>query len=452
MNSIGAISVPSKIEGIYQDDVNGFLLVCNPLDMNGIHVLDNRTTKIFNLCCGLKSIAEISFQCEEDINYTSAVVNALYEKGIIRIGDTSIASFSKKHLKKQLDSWFHITNNCNLACKYCYINRTNESMSFETAKKAIDSLIASAVLYGKTSIRVKFAGGEPLLEFPLIKRIVSYARWAGDTKGVDFIFNIITNGTLISKDISEYIKSEEMSVSVSLDGIGEYHNCQRGGFSRVERGITVLQDNEVIPSILVTVSELSLMGLPALTEYLLDRGLPFRFSLFRELEVRNDSPIKSDDNFNHRVITTLHQCYDIIETMLPKKELPQFHKLCDIDITRKRMRNCGIGSNGVVVGHNGQIAICQALLDHPVGTVFSGDPLTLVRNQSEYKIGSYSVDKNTECNSCIWRYVCTGGCPLLTTLKNGSFSARSPFCEVFKEMIPRLLRIHGLQIINKNSK
>jgi len=123
------------------------------------------------------------------------------------------------------------------------------------------------------------------------------------------------------------------------------------------------------------------------------------------------------------------------------------HQLCDIRITKRRKRNCGAGLNGIIIGHRGEIAICQATLEQKVGDITAIDFLKIIKEQKQYEANKYSVDTIPQCQNCLWRYICGGGCPLLTKAAYGEFNRESPYCEVFKACIPRLIRIMGLQIM-----
>lgn len=145
-----------------------------------------------------------------------------------------------------------VTRQCNLRCEYCvysgnYENRghSNERMSFTTAKKGIDFLLDHS--RDSKNIAIGFYGGEPLLEFELIKKCIEYAE--KQCEGKELLFTFTTNATLFNDEILEYIKEHNIRILVSLDGPGEVHdinrkfasNC-RGTFDIVIKNLQIIKD------------------------------------------------------------------------------------------------------------------------------------------------------------------------------------------------------------------
>ncbi len=124
-----------------------------------------------------------------------------------------------------------VTQQCNLRCGYCiysgdhYKNRTHQSkkMSFDMAKRGIDHLIAHS--QDSNKLNIGFYGGEPLLEFELIKSCVAYAKEKAEGKEVSF--SITTNATLLTEEIIDYLSENNIMLTISLDGPREIHNRHR---------------------------------------------------------------------------------------------------------------------------------------------------------------------------------------------------------------------------------
>lgn len=451
--SISDICIQAR--DIYRDQIEEFTLVCTPLTMNGIHLLDRKAMRILDLYNEPISIRDIIQRTKYSKKYAFGVLDVLWRNKLIKVNDALFSQTTKNvNSLARIETWFHITNRCNLACPYCYIKKTKESMSREIAFLSVDNLIESALRYNIPAVRIKFTGGEPLLRFPMIKEVVSYGKKRSQEKNIKISFHLLTNGTCISEEVARYLKKENISISLSVDGIAEYHDILRhyangtGTFQKVEKALFLLGDFGIYPYILTTVSALNLYGLPDLTRYLLEKKLSFRFSLYREL----NTPEESLRSYNDEVIRILHQCYDIFEKNLPDRDFFSLHQLCDIKLTKSRKRVCGIGTKGVSIDHKGRIAICQAVFDNPVGHISHDDALTAIRSQDQFRADHYSIDNYEYCGSCYWRYTCNGGCPMLTKLQYGTFNTRSPYCEVFKKCIPRLIRIAGLQIVRDYRK
>lgn len=143
-----------------------------------------------------------------------------------------------------------VTQQCNLRCKYCpysgsYYNRkhSSASMSADTAKKAIDFYIKHS--YNKKMLNIGFYGGEPLIQYNLIKELVEYSRVQGEGKEVGF--HMTTNATLLDKEIIDFLAENKFKLTISLDGPRELHDKNResvdgkGSFDKVVRNIGIIQ-------------------------------------------------------------------------------------------------------------------------------------------------------------------------------------------------------------------
>lgn len=146
-----------------------------------------------------------------------------------------------------------ITQQCNLRCEYCaysgnYFNRGHKNlrMSFETAKKGIEFLIDNS--RDEDKVNIGFYGGEPLLEFELMKKAILYAKEISEGKEV--AFNFTTNGTLFTKEIIEFLISYDVQITISLDGPKEVHDKNRkfavtgcGTFEKLSKNLEFIKEN-----------------------------------------------------------------------------------------------------------------------------------------------------------------------------------------------------------------
>ncbi|TYQ15068.1 UNVERIFIED_CONTAM: uncharacterized protein Cloal_1474 [Acetivibrio alkalicellulosi] len=146
-----------------------------------------------------------------------------------------------------------VTQQCNLRCEYCaysgsYINRKHKNvrMSFETAKKGIDFLIDNSKDIDE--VNVGFYGGEPLLEFELVKKAILYAEEVAEGKKITFSFT--TNGTLFTKEVIEFLMKHDVSITISLDGPKEVHDMNRkfavsgcGTFEKITDNLEFFKNN-----------------------------------------------------------------------------------------------------------------------------------------------------------------------------------------------------------------
>ena len=124
----------------------------------------------------------------------------------------------------------HVTHDCNLACRYCFAEEgeyhgQRALMSFEVGKQALDFLIEHSG--NRRNLEVDFFGGEPLMNFDVVKQLVANARSIEKEKGKNFRFTLTTNGMLIDDDVIDFVNREMSNVVLSLDGRKEVHDRYR---------------------------------------------------------------------------------------------------------------------------------------------------------------------------------------------------------------------------------
>lgn len=180
-------SVPFLYADTFSQKVEDYLLVYNPLSERGITVLNKEAYFLFNLVDGKRTVGQIF---EEAKKVDSNVDFDQIKKIFFDFEEAEIVYFDKPKIKKtnlfkkpkKLEVWFHITNQCNLRCTYCYVWKTAEKMNFELAKKSIKKIIDDAKKNGFKKILFKFAGGESILELKNILNLVDFARELGKIK------------------------------------------------------------------------------------------------------------------------------------------------------------------------------------------------------------------------------------------------------------------------------
>src|SRR5262249_41043126 len=137
-------------------------------------------------------------------------------------------------------------------------------------------------------VRLKYAGGEALLRLPQVLALHDYALQQAEQYGLHLSATLLSNGAALTPKAIQELKQRDISVTISLDGIGSAHDSERpllngmGSFRLVDRAITRLLEHDLVPHINVTVSQRNLSGLPNLVAYLLERDLSFTFSYYRE--------------------------------------------------------------------------------------------------------------------------------------------------------------------------
>lgn len=448
--------IPSMPNDLISGRIGDYCYFLNPLGHSGVVVLFGEALDVFQSCQHEKKLGQI----RNDLNWAKNNLQKL-EKIIESLGNLEILilnkSFSEKlrqerirKKKKRAMIWLQLTDECNLRCKYCYIKKTSSSMNLNLAKKIVAKITDDCYKNGFNEIIFKLAGGEPILRWQDARLLIDWSK-----KHLPNIkFHTITNGTLLPDNFIDYISSGKLGISLSLDGIGCWHDKQRpyingrGSFANIDKNIDKLLSHNIHPYVLTTITNNNIKGITELAQYCIQRSLSFRFSLNREASKASDE-LK---NNNLRLIQELSECYQWMSSNIPvKTSINQLHRFCDIDFAIPKIRSCGIGTNGIIVTTNGRICICQSAMSDPVGNAFQDDVVKTIANQNQYNPAKNRVDKIPVCKNCEWRFVCGGGCPLFTKHYYGDFAHPSPYCSVYRAILPELLKLHALQFIKRYS-
>jgi len=353
-----------------------------------------------------------------------------------------------------LPAWLHITDRCNLHCSYCYLPHKQADMSAQVGRAAIDAIFRSALSHDYSEVKLKYAGGEPLLRFPLITKLHQRAQSLSNQHNLTLDGVVLSNGTLLTPDVIETMQLLDLRLMISLDGIGDYHDCQRhfsdggGSFDAVARSVDMAISYGLIPDISITVSGRNAGGLPQLMAWLLERDLPFSLNFYRE----NDLSVSHADLQleEERIIAGMRAAYKVIEANLPRRSL--LASLVDrANLSVPHLRTCSVGHSYLVFDPLGQVAKCQMDTEHIVTDVNDPDPLTTVR-ESVSGIRNLKVDEKSECRDCQWRYWCTGGCPLQTHRATGRYDTKSPNCNIYRALYPEVIRLEGLRLLKYASE
>ena len=128
------------------------------------------------------------------------------------------------------------------------------------------------------------------------------------------------------------------------------------------------------------------------------------------------------------------------------RSLYQVHRLGDISFRGPKLRICGIGTKSVAITTSGEACLCQYDLGCPIGDGLKDNVLQLLKSQVRFSAADNRIDHIPDCQECQWRFTCAAGCPMLTKNHYGGFRHPSPYCEVYKAILPVLLRLHAIQL------
>ena len=339
----------------------------------------------------------------------------------------------------------NVSHLCNMTCSYCFAGcgeygGDGALMPVETGMRAIDFLLENSG--GRKNLDVDFFGGEPLLNWGVVKGIVDYARKAGQGRGKQFRFTLTTNGLLIDDDVIGFANKEMHNIVLSLDGRPEINDAARklndGGGSYAE----------IVPKIKKIVEARSGKGYYIRGTYtranldFLNDVLHFADIGFTELSIE---PAVTKRGMPHGLtvndLPELFEQYEklAIEMLRRNKENRGFtfyHFKLDLasgPCIHKRLSGCGVGMEYLAVTPAGELYPCHQFIgdrDFLMGDVWRG--VTNDNLAGEFReCGIYS---RVECRDCWARLYCSGGCAANAYNDTGSVKAVHALgCELFKK-------------------
>ena len=339
----------------------------------------------------------------------------------------------------------HIAHSCNLNCSYCFASQgkyhgERALMSYEVGKRALDFLVENSG--SRRNLEVDFFGGEPLMNFDVVKRLVEYARSIEAKYNKNFRFTLTTNGVLIDDDVIDFANREMSNVVLSLDGRREVHDRfrvdyagagsydkivpkfqklveARGGKGYYMRG-TFTHHN---PDFLEDIKAMLDLGFTELSmePVVCPPGSP-------EELTAEDMPI------------ILSQYEKLAELMLEREREGRpftfYHYMIDLEggpCIYKRISGCGSGTEYMAVTPSGDLYPCHQFVGEDsfcLGNVFDG-----VNNTEKQKeFFDCNVYARTECRDCWARLYCSGGCAANAYHATGSVRGVYKYgCELFKK-------------------
>jgi uncharacterized protein len=353
-----------------------------------------------------------------------------------------------------LVAWLHVTNACNLRCTYCYLAKTNEAMSAETGRAAVDAIIRSALQHGYRAIKLKFAGGEASLNFALVWELHDYAQSAATTHGLALEAVVLSNGVGVSRAGLRELQRRGIRLMISLDGFAADNDSQRvfangrGSFAAVARTIDRAQAIGLRPDISITVSGQTAGGLAALVEWLLDRDLPFNLNFYRENDCSAGfSALQLDER---RIVDGMLAAFGVIERQLPARSL--LAALVDrANLATAHSKTCGVGESYMVIDQHGGVAKCQMEIEQPVTSVYAADPLGVIRADT-IGVRNLPVQEKAGCRDCAWQLWCAGGCAVATFRATGRYDVQSPNCGIYTALYPAAVRLEGLRLLKYGAR
>ena len=411
---------------VHQYKNNGRNIV---LDVNSgsVHVVDDLACDAIALY-DKKSEEEIVQELkgsypENDIREVLEDIRALKDAGQLFTEDIYrdyIMDFKKrKTVVKAL--CLHIAHDCNLACKYCFAEEgeyhgRRALMSFEVGKKALDFLIANSG--NRRNLEVDFFGGEPLMNWQVVKDLVAYGREQEKIHDKNFRFTLTTNGILLNDEVQEFVNKEMGNVVLSLDGRKEINDMMRpfrGGQGSYDQIVPKFQ------KMAESRNQTNYYVRGTFTHYNLDFAkdvLHMADLGFKQISVEPVvAPPEADYAIREEDVPVLCEEYDRLAAEIVRREKAGehfnfFHFMIDLTggpCVAKRLSGCGSGTEYLAVTPWGDFYPCHQFVGQEeflMGNVDDG----IVREDIRDEFKTCNVYAKEKCRDCFARFYCSGGC------------------------------------------
>ena len=430
----------SALEGEYR-------LLFRPVGDGGVVVVDQLGYQVYRQFDKPATLADVRARMPHVHGDLDAVIDRLRRTAIIQSpGQIVKPSFGTS---RTLTAWLHVSNACNLACPYCYVNKSAAGMDEGTGLAAVNAVISSALVHGFPAVKLKYAGGEASLNKKLVLQLDAHARALATEHGLELHATLLSNGVALPQAFVETLRAAGVRIMISLDGVGLLHDAQRPfvngkpSFRSVERTISRLVKLGYPPHLSITITRRNAFGVADALRFALDRDLTFSLNFFRDNDCASGSPDLRYTDIE--MISGLLAAFTVI-----RERLPSWSVLGSIldrgQLLEPRQRPCGVGQDYVVVDHEGKVAKCHMEIERTLGDVFHDDPLQLVQQDTRTTL-NLLVDEKEGCRDCAWRYWCSGGCPVATFRATGRYDVKSPNCSIYKAIYPEALRLEGLRLL-----
>ncbi|MCR5202227.1 MAG: thioether cross-link-forming SCIFF peptide maturase [Lachnospiraceae bacterium] len=410
------------------------------LDVNSgaVHVVDDISYDLldevkppFSMECPKNIIDTFSDRYkEEDIKEAYEELKNLYNEKMLFMED-QYEVYANTRVKSPIKSiCLHVSHDCNLRCKYCFAStgdfgKGRKLMPLSIGKAAIDFLIKESP--DRPNLEVDFFGGEPMMNFGVVKDLVAYSLEQGKIHNKNFRFTITTNGMIMNDEAIDFINKYMDNVVLSIDGRKEINDAMR-----------VRVDGKGSYDIIIENFK-KLVAKRGKKEYYV-RGTYTRNNLdfandilslydegFKEISVEPvmDDPTK-EYSLQEEDLERIYEEYDKLVDEISKirdsgKYINFFHFMIDLNqgpCIIKRLRGCGSGNEYVAVTPDGDIYPCHQFVgneDFLMGNVLDGE----IDQDIKTQFAGAHVFSKPKCRECWARFYCSGGCNANNYIFNG---------------------------------
>lgn len=355
----------------------------------------------------------------------------------------------------------HVAHCCNLCCSYCFAGQgkfkgKSALMSFETGKRALDFLIENSG--SRHNLEVDFFGGEPLLNFDVVKKLVAYGRSLEEKNNKKFRFTLTTNGILIDDDVIDFCVKEMHNVVLSLDGRKETNDRFRVDASG--KG----SYEQIVPKFQKLVKARNNQGyyirgtfthhnVDFLNDILHMSDLGFSQLSMEPVVCAENTP----EYLNEADISVLFEQYELLaQEMLKRRGTDRafdfYHYMLDLEhgpCVYKRLSGCGSGTEYMAVTPLGELYPCHQFVgdyDYCLGDIWQG-----VNNKPlQDKFRGLNIYSHSECKDCWAKMFCSGGCAANSYHASGDISGIYEYgCRLFKKRIECAIMLNVAEKLKK---
>lgn len=399
---------------------------------------------------------DVTYLTDEQIQETIQDIQGLKDAGLLFKEEVKAYPIKSNEIKALC---IHICHDCNFRCRYCFADEgayhsKRESMTFETAKTAVDFLIQNSG--SRKVLEMDFFGGEPLMNLDVLKKTVYYAKEEGAKAGKKFLFTTTTNALLLDDKTIQFFNEEMENVVLSLDGRKEIHDAIRksvngkGTFDliidKIKKFISLRGDKSYYVRGTFTAKNLD-FAKDVL--FIADQGVD---SISMEPVVTEipDLAIK-DEHIPTIKAEYENLCEAYLQRRKEGKPFNFFHFNVDLEggpCLSKRVSACGAGNEYFSVTPNGDLYPCHQFAGGEkfrMGSVYEG----ITRPELREKFKNSCLFTRKKCENCFAKFICSGGCSANNYHFNGDIDA--PYettCEMMKKRIECAMHILAEKKLN----
>lgn len=441
---------------IHQYKLNGYNIVLDVYS-GSVHVVDDVAYDIIGMYEGhtKEEITEVILEKYADNPEVTAEEIADILEGVEELKKTGklftedlYADIAANFKMKNNDIkalCLHVAHTCNLTCDYCFASQGKYQgeralMSFEVGKQALDFLIANSG--SRRNLEVDFFGGEPLMDWDVVKQLVNYARSVEKEHNKNFRFTLTTNGLLVDDDVIEFANKEMHNVVLSLDGRKEVHDRLRrtvGGHGSYD---------VIVPKFQKFVQSRNNTGYYVRGTYTHD-NIDFTNDIFHMADLGftelSMEPVVCDPKEPYALteadLPVLFEQYEILAKDMLRREkegkpITFYHYMIDLTggpCVYKRVTGCGSGTEYMAVTPWGELFPCHQFVGDPaysLGDIWKG----VTHPEVQDKFRKCNAYARPDCKDCWAKLYCSGGCAANAYHATGDIAGVYEYgCQLFRK-------------------